>query len=1089
MERTGTLILPTQGRARVLSLRPRVVSVRSVSDEAVVLEALRVGACLVHLWDRTGRRDIRVEVTERASLLRQERARRRRALEHRLGLPQRTLKLDYRTELEHQERSPNASVSDLDEQIRIQTHHLKTRAGLGPGELLGDFYLESRRDLSIGKEVTQPRNLSLRWEGVPLGVLGKTDWVLGDRDLTFSPFTLRADRYRGVGLFPADPTPENPFDNRPLADGRPLALSLFGGEEREGFSLDFPAGFQTPNPRSRIAAARLDFAVLPDLAAHFTGLHRGGRNSESVGRADHVYEFGLDGRWKKLAQMQGLIARNGATGAYEVEAELTPWPWFRLESDLWNVGERYKTVSGSVARSGETGWTGRLSMTPPLWGEALTLTGRSTLYRDRDSRNPANPDEINTEYAMGLQADLPWQTRLRTRYTYRDESGLALPSVDQRFDLRLSRSFNVEETPWLDNLLYETGWIRSIHPFVELQHEDHAKSNDIPGSDATLKLIRVGTRLQFPRGFWGSVSWAQGELKEADPEIGPKTIQPKEWVLEAGGGYRFERIPLSLTGRLRLTDVEDTFSKTHQPFSDRNRLTGDLRFSWRLAQNREIFGSLTATRQKPETQRSETLVDVIARVGMRFLWDTGWAPGQTGSIAGSVFEDANFNGKRDPSEPGLAGVPVLLEGGPSTRTDAQGRFSFRGIQEGIHRLRVETGDLPAGFSFTTSNALEAVVFPREETKLAFGAATEVWFEGWAFNDLNGSGAFEKELDLPVQNVRLNLESGQGAWTDARGHYLIRRAPPGSHTLSADITTLPSGYQTLAPIRKSWQTRAGDRVRYDLPLKALRSLSGRVYLDENGNGQQDDGERGVEGVRIVFGDRTAVTGPEGAYRLESIPPGRGILAPRPETLPAGFSLRPPAPPPIEVPKGPFQRRISLPLVPEGWRPPAPSDEAGPPEKPARPLPEPRREQRAGELREKLRKTLAALAPPETGWTPQVIDSELVNLFPELAALPDLHPGLLIDASENEAQTLDLVTELIARSAVRVDYHAHSPRADRFLKFAEAGLIEVRVVRLPEERGDPLRGILTRLSPHPLVKTDRITDWVLLRRRLRELLRLR
>ncbi|MCE5327144.1 MAG: metallophosphoesterase [Planctomycetaceae bacterium] len=49
--------------------------------------------------------------------------------------------------------------------------------------------------------------------------------------------------------------------------------------------------------------------------------------------------------------------------------------------------------------------------------------------------------------------------------------------------------------------------------------------------------------------------------------------------------------------------------------------------------------------------------------------------------------------------------------------------------------------------------------------------------------------------------------------------------------------------------------------------APQAVSGKVFLDANGNGVMDAGEQGVGGVRITDGKEFVVTGPDGAYMIQ------------------------------------------------------------------------------------------------------------------------------------------------------------------------------------------------------------------------------
>jgi len=1032
VERTHTLTIPTQGKARVLILNPEVLGIVSITDTEVVFQGLALGSTVVHLWDRSGRRDLRVDVMELKSVLSELERRKQEALSQRLGIPKRSLKLEYRGTQQHLERSQRVEFEDLSEDNRIRTHQLRTTMGLPFGNLLGDIYLEQRRDDDLGKEVTQPRHLALQLQQVEMGPLGKMDWVLGDKDLSLSHLTISGRRYRGVGLFPSEFLKES--------EKRWVLLSLFAGEEREGFFLDFPAGLQTRQDRSRFSGAKIETRWLEGLKTHLTGLHRFGPHGQD--RADHVVEAGLDWQWQDWIALDAIGARNGTESGYELNAEFSPSDWIRFKNEFWRIGKRYKTVTGSVNRDGQTGWKGSIPITPPWWDNALSLKPEITIYRDRNALNPNNPKEWNTLYSLGTHLRLPLNTQLQADVGYEDQSGSPLPFVAQRYDVTLSREFLFQKETWLQDLFYGKEIVRGFTPFLGFRLADFGKSNNVPGFDATLKLLRVGTRLSFPMGLWGELSWSQGQLKESNPERDPQTLQPKELTLELGGSHRWNTPPIHLDANIRYVDVEDTFRKTHQPFSDQNRLMGTLRLSWRMAQDREWFGTLTATRQKPETVREDSVLDLFAQVGMRLAWDTGWAFMRKGRIVGSFFNDLNFNGIHDPNEPGLAGARVQVVQGPSTVTGPDGRFVIRSVSEGPQTVRLELDQVPKGYVLTTPNVTEVLVLPDREATVAFGIATQVEFAGRVYNDVNGNLAFEDGIDVPLSGILLTLETGQSDTTDATGYYRMARIPPGPHTVSVALATIPDGYRSSVPIRKSFTPHEGEVVIWDIPFNAIRGLLGSVFLDTDGDGLQDPHEPGVSGLKVKADAREVLTDPKGNFRLDDLPPGTLLIRLDPQALPKGYRLRSPEPIRLELPKGPFLHRIAIGLVPSDWVPPTiPSAEPIQPEASLEPTRPPDREPQI--LKRRIQTMLQRVAGSD--FVIQIIDAELADLFPELSILAELHPGIRIDRSRSWDETVDLILSLIAQSVYHVDYYAArpSPRLNRFRLAAQSALMEVNV----------------------------------------------
>lgn len=68
--------------------------------------------------------------------------------------------------------------------------------------------------------------------------------------------------------------------------------------------------------------------------------------------------------------------------------------------------------------------------------------------------------------------------------------------------------------------------------------------------------------------------------------------------------------------------------------------------------------------------------------------------GGVGNLAGSVYFDANANGKRDPAEAGVPGIIVILDGRTATRTDQSGFYEFPGVADGEHRITLNADNLP-----------------------------------------------------------------------------------------------------------------------------------------------------------------------------------------------------------------------------------------------------------------------------------------------------------------------------------------------------------------------------------------------------------
>lgn len=114
-------------------------------------------------------------------------------------------------------------------------------------------------------------------------------------------------------------------------------------------------------------------------------------------------------------------------------------------------------------------------------------------------------------------------------------------------------------------------------------------------------------------------------------------------------------------------------------------------------------------------------------------------------IIGSVFHDANANGRQDPGERGLPGVRLGTVEGLLIETDRHGRFHLAGIDGGRWArgrnflIKVDAATLPPGSRFTTENPRVLRITPGVPVRFDFG----VQVPGMPL----GSGTGEVDIDL------------------------------------------------------------------------------------------------------------------------------------------------------------------------------------------------------------------------------------------------------------------------------------------------------------------------------------------------------
>jgi hypothetical protein len=282
-------------------------------------------------------------------------------------------------------------------------------------------------------------------------------------------------------------------------------------------------------------------------------------------------------------------------------------------------------------------------------------------------------------------------------------------------------------------------------------------------------------------------------------------------------------------------------------------------------------------------------------------------------VGDTVFEDRDADGNQDGDDPGIPGVVVELRDfaglliGTET-TDADGHYFFD----------VEAGDytvVVAASNFAPDGALVgyAATTPEDHTDTVIDDNVLVYDFGYqgtgsvgdrVWLDVNADGDQDSGED-GINGVTVRLLDGDGneiasTTTSSDGDYTFEHLAPGTYTVRIDDTTLPAG---LAPSfdldgigtadAATFQLAPGaNRTDVDFGYKGTGSIGDRVWYDVDGDGAQDGGEAGLNGVtvRLLDGDgntiATTVTAGNGNYTFDELPAGDFTVVVDTATLPAG-----------------------------------------------------------------------------------------------------------------------------------------------------------------------------------------------------------
>ena len=319
-----------------------------------------------------------------------------------------------------------------------------------------------------------------------------------------------------------------------------------------------------------------------------------------------------------------------------------------------------------------------------------------------------------------------------------------------------------------------------------------------------------------------------------------------------------------------------------------------------------------------------------------------------GGITGTVFDDGNANGVRDPGELSLRGWTVYVDRGgdgvrdpsdPISTTGSLGHFQFSNLAPGTYKVREvpPAGWQPVGVggdvrtvTVVADQDAAGQDFANHVTPANAGAVA-----GTLFADLDGDGA-RGPTERPLVGWRVFLDRGNDgkqdagdpvATTDGQGAYALAGLTPGQFVLT---TVVPAGYRATKPTGgRTWVTLAAGKTttqdfgaRPDstsggsggstggggsegstpgggIPTGGTATVRGTTFDDADGDGERSADELSLAGRTIFFdadndgqvdaGEPTAVSNAVGAWAFEGLT--TGVYHVR-QAVPAGWAASAP-----------------------------------------------------------------------------------------------------------------------------------------------------------------------------------------------------
>jgi uncharacterized repeat protein (TIGR01451 family) len=293
------------------------------------------------------------------------------------------------------------------------------------------------------------------------------------------------------------------------------------------------------------------------------------------------------------------------------------------------------------------------------------------------------------------------------------------------------------------------------------------------------------------------------------------------------------------------------------------------------------------------------------------------------SIGDYVWYDANRNGLQETSEDGIPGVTVVLTGDTNgdgivdvtlTRvTNSLGKYLFSSLKPGNYTVTVIP---PAGMTQTfdydglaTPHAASlSLALGQTNLDIDFGYVHRCAVGDFVWYDVNGDGV-QDSGEPGLSGVTVTLIDGNGVevastTTDGDGYYYFDWLRPGTYSVVVDAGDLPAGidnptfdYDGVGTPHIAVVTLAAGEIntQVDFGYTAIGEVGDRVWNDVNGDGVQDAGEVGLEGVTVTLKDAngttvaTTQTGADGLYLFGGLPAGTYTVCVDASTLPAGLNM--------------------------------------------------------------------------------------------------------------------------------------------------------------------------------------------------------
>lgn len=842
IEQNQTLFLSTNGSAtKFVTTDEGIALVETTSDPQLLnIVGIGIGRTFVHVWDSQGRRTFELRVLSPRFVPTASQIRQKEALEQsssfRLGY-ENSRSSFYQAEKYHE---LNRQSSDFQQKF--------TMDGDTPYGNISSYAL-MQQDQNRKVLVT---DALMEVKDGKVGPFKNFNAGVGDNEIVPNLLVFPRARVRGVEV-----------DHKDAKD-RVKWSTFYGREQTSIIGAIRPGLSGETTEHSFLGGGTVDLKFNEDSSLK-TGYYSG----FGPDREDELNRHGLGTKGSfKVGKNLTLVPETD----YDNEsfankhAMVAKFEKLRIKTEFRDMAKKFHTLLGSPSHQGELGWLVDFSADP---NAKLNVSGQFDVFKDRLVPNPGDMEALNFHTDLTFRVIPTDRSSLTFNFRDLDDGGRLGPSKQRSFSSQYNQVVE---------------WFGHKYAFTSRHQIRNSRSIDGPVSDYTVNQFALGLQTELMWGINFSVSQEWNQLDEYNAD---STTYPSALVMMMDYSHRLGDTPFYTDINLRLRDEENTESQnSFMTGEDSAEISGGLYY--REYEHMELFLTGTMEFFEPEGPRSTAArVENNIYAGMRYLFDTGIRWQGVGSFSGLVFKDLNSDGLRQPDEPGLPGQTVVSGDGKEAVTDESGHYAINSVAGKMAVLTLDSTKIPYGYTATGPMRREIPIVQNETVEADFGLVPRSEFTGIIFNDLNGNGKYDP-TDVGVKKVRVRLEDGETARSNNIGVYSFPKIVAGEHTALLDLSTLPQGYLPQDVPKKSFTVFEGLRFEMNFPLRAVRVVSGRVFVDRNGNRTFDGGEKGLANVEVVLGRESVRTDADGWYLFDRLNKGVYPLTVSPGDLPAGMS---------------------------------------------------------------------------------------------------------------------------------------------------------------------------------------------------------